>query len=120
MLRIDDNVCRIRVPLVSFTGSTNVGRQVALKVQQRFGRSLLELGDNNALIGAYLLISILLVLCITHSPLSTVAEDADLKMAVRAAVFSCVGTAGQRCTTTRRLILHKKIKDEFLGECKYK
>lgn len=86
-----------RVPLVSFTGSTNVGRQVALKVQQRFGRSLLELGGNNALI---------------------VAEDADLKMAVRAAVFSCVGTAGQRCTTTRRLILHKKIKDEFLGRLK--
>lgn len=53
------------------------------------------------------------------SPLSTVAQDADLEMAVRAAVFSCVGTAGQRCTTTRRLILHKKIKDEFLSGCKY-
>ncbi|KAG7209015.1 hypothetical protein KM043_015181 [Ampulex compressa] len=86
-----------RVPLVSFTGSTNTGRQVALKVQQRFGRSLLELGGNNALI---------------------VAQDADLEMAVRAAVFSCVGTAGQRCTTTRRLILHNKIKSEFLGKLK--
>ncbi|KAH0952717.1 hypothetical protein HN011_009024 [Eciton burchellii] len=86
-----------RVPLISFTGSTNVGRQVALKVQQRFGKCLLELGGNNALI---------------------VAEDADLEMAIRAAVFSCVGTAGQRCTTTRRLILHKKIKNEFLGKLK--
>ncbi|XP_032683990.1 putative aldehyde dehydrogenase family 7 member A1 homolog [Odontomachus brunneus] len=86
-----------RIPLVSFTGSTNVGRQVAVKVQQRFGKSLLELGGNNALI---------------------VAQDADLEMAVRAAVFSCVGTAGQRCTTTRRLILHQKIKQEFLGKLK--
>ncbi|XP_071654003.1 putative aldehyde dehydrogenase family 7 member A1 homolog [Temnothorax longispinosus] len=86
-----------RVPLISFTGSTKVGRQVALKIQQRFGRSLLELGGNNALI---------------------VAQDADLEMAVRAAVFSCVGTAGQRCTTTRRLILHKKIKDDVLGRLK--
>ncbi|XP_020297922.1 alpha-aminoadipic semialdehyde dehydrogenase isoform X2 [Pseudomyrmex gracilis] len=80
---VNDN----RVSLISFTGSTNTGRQVALKVQQRFGKSLLELGGNNALI---------------------LAEDANLEMAVRAAVFSCVGTAGQRCTTTRRLILHKK------------
>ncbi|XP_076645194.1 aldehyde dehydrogenase 7 family member A1 [Halictus rubicundus] len=86
-----------RVPLVSFTGSTNVGKKVALKVQERFGKFLLELGGNNALI---------------------VAQDADLEMAVRAAVFSCVGTAGQRCTTTRRLIIHKKIKDEFLGKLK--
>ncbi|XP_011308702.1 putative aldehyde dehydrogenase family 7 member A1 homolog [Fopius arisanus] len=86
-----------RLPLVSFTGSTKVGREVALKVQERFGKSLLELGGNNALI---------------------VASDADLEMAVRAAVFSCVGTAGQRCTTTRRLILHSKIKDEFLGRLK--
>lgn len=52
---------------------------------------------------------------ITISLLPTVAHDADLEMAVRAVVFSCVGTAGQRCTTTRRLILHKKIKNEFLG-----
>ncbi|KZC12794.1 PREDICTED: putative aldehyde dehydrogenase family 7 member A1 homolog [Dufourea novaeangliae] len=86
-----------RVPLISFTGSTNVGKEVALKVQERFGKFLLELGGNNALI---------------------VAQDAELEMAVRAAVFSCVGTAGQRCTTTRRLILHSKIKNEFLGKLK--
>ncbi|XP_076181815.1 aldehyde dehydrogenase 7 family member A1 isoform X2 [Ptiloglossa arizonensis] len=86
-----------RIPVVSFTGSTNIGRKVALKVQERFGKSLLELGGNNALI---------------------VAQDANLEMAVRAAVFSCVGTAGQRCTTTRRLILHNEIKDEFLGKLK--
>ncbi|KAG8036195.1 hypothetical protein G9C98_004775 [Cotesia typhae] len=83
-----------RLPLISFTGSTAVGREVAIKVQERFGKSLLELGGNNALI---------------------VANDADLEMAVRAAVFSCVGTAGQRCTTTRRLILDSKIKNEFVG-----
>ncbi|KAI4499250.1 hypothetical protein M0802_005510 [Mischocyttarus mexicanus] len=81
-----------RIPLVSFTGSTAVGKQVALKVQERFGRSILELGGNNALI---------------------IAKDADLEMAIRAAVFSCVGTTGQRCTTTRRLILHSKIQKEF-------
>ncbi|XP_008543859.1 putative aldehyde dehydrogenase family 7 member A1 homolog [Microplitis demolitor] len=83
-----------RLPLISFTGSTAVGCQVAVKVQERFGKSLLELGGNNALI---------------------VANDADLEMAVRAAVFSCVGTAGQRCTTTRRLILDSKIKNEFVN-----
>lgn len=56
---------------------------------------------------------------VTVSSLSLiVTQDADLEMAVRAAVFSCVGTAGQRCTTTRRLILHKKIKNEFLGKYK--
>ncbi|XP_012277734.1 putative aldehyde dehydrogenase family 7 member A1 homolog [Orussus abietinus] len=83
-----------RVPLISFTGSTKVGKQVALKVQNRFGKVLLELGGNNAII---------------------VAQDSNLEMAVRGAVFSCIGTAGQRCTTTRRLILHSKIKNEFLG-----
>ncbi|XP_051168268.1 putative aldehyde dehydrogenase family 7 member A1 homolog [Leptopilina boulardi] len=86
-----------RVPLVSFTGSSKVGKEVALKVQNRFGKCLLELGGNNALI---------------------VASDANLEMAIRAAVFSCVGTAGQRCTTTRRLILHKSIKNEFLEKLK--
>ncbi|KAK0084177.1 hypothetical protein PV325_007483 [Microctonus aethiopoides] len=83
-----------RLPMISFTGSTAVGREVALKVQERFGKSLLELGGNNAFIA--------------------VASDADLEMAIRAAVFSCVGTAGQRCTTTRRLILDTKIKNEFV------
>lgn len=86
-----------RVPLVSFTGSTEVGKNVALKVQQRFGKSLLELGGNNAMI---------------------VTPDGNLDMAVQTAVFSCVGTAGQRCTSTRRLILHSRIKDEFLGKLK--
>lgn len=79
-----------RVPLVSFTGSTKVGKQVALMVQERFGRHLLELGGNNAII---------------------VDEDADPEMVVRAALFACVGTAGQRCTTTRRLILHETLYD---------
>lgn len=82
-----------RLPLVSFTGSTNVGKQVALMVQERFGRHLLELGGNNAII---------------------VDEDADPEMVVRAALFACVGTAGQRCTTTRRLILHHTLYDTIL------
>lgn len=60
-----------------------------MEVQKRFGRHLLELGGNNALI---------------------VADDADVDMVVRAAVFACVGTAGQRCTTTRRLIVHDKVR----------
>ncbi|KAB7506375.1 Alpha-aminoadipic semialdehyde dehydrogenase [Armadillidium nasatum] len=74
-----------KVPLVSFTGSTAVGRKVALTVQERFGRHLLELGGNNAIL---------------------VDKSADIDMVVRAALFACVGTAGQRCTTTRRLIIH--------------
>ncbi|KAJ2725576.1 Alpha-aminoadipic semialdehyde dehydrogenase [Coemansia sp. Benny D115] len=82
-----------RLPLVSFTGSTAVGRGVAQAVQQRFGRSLLELGGNNAII---------------------VHADADLDLAVRAVLFAAVGTAGQRCTTARRLLLHQDIHDAFL------
>ena len=70
-----------RLKLVSFTGSTAVGKQVALTVQERFGKHLLELGGNNCLI---------------------VSEDADVEMVVRSAVFAAVGTAGQRCTTLRR------------------
>ena len=69
-----------RMKLVSFTGSTEVGRQVACTVQQRFGKHLLELGGNNALI---------------------VNDDADLDMVIRSATFAAVGTAGQRCTTLR-------------------
>ncbi|XP_064097896.1 alpha-aminoadipic semialdehyde dehydrogenase-like [Macrobrachium nipponense] len=82
-----------RIPLVSFTGSTNVGNKVALMVQERFGRHLLELGGNNAII---------------------VDEDADVEMVVRASLFACAGTAGQRCTTTRRLILHEKVHDAIV------
>merc|ERR1712136_485187 len=86
-----------RVKLVSFTGSTGVGRKVALTVQARFGKVLLELGGNNAIV---------------------VMEDAGLDMVVRASLFACVGTAGQRCTTTRRLILHEKVYDEVLERLK--
>lgn len=81
-----------RLPLVSFTGSTKVGRQVGQTVASRFGKSLLELGGNNAII---------------------VAPDADLDLATRAIVFGSVGTAGQRCTTTRRIIMHKSVADEL-------
>jgi aldehyde dehydrogenase (NAD+) len=78
-----------RVALVSATGSTRMGRQVGPRVAQRFGRSLLELGGNNAVI---------------------VTPSADLELAVRGIVFAAVGTAGQRCTTTRRLIVHESLR----------
>jgi aldehyde dehydrogenase (NAD+) len=80
-----------RVPLVSATGSTRMGRIVAKTVGERLGRSLLELGGNNAII---------------------VTPDADLKMTIIGAVFGAVGTAGQRCTSTRRLIIHESIYDQ--------
>ncbi|GIV85540.1 MAG: aldehyde dehydrogenase [Candidatus Roseilinea sp.] len=82
-----------RLPLISFTGSTEVGRHVAEAVARRLGRTILELGGNNAII---------------------VTEDADLDLAVRAIVFGAIGTAGQRCTTTRRLIVHKAIAPELI------
>jgi len=82
-----------RMKLVSFTGSTSVGRDVAVTVQQRFGKHLLELGGNNALI---------------------VAEDADLDMVIRSATFAAVGTAGQRCTTLRRIIAHESVHDKVV------
>ena len=82
-----------RLPLVSATGSTRMGRRVGEIVAKRFGRSLLELGGNNAII---------------------VAPSADLALAKRAIVFGAVGTAGQRCTSTRRVIVHESIKDEFV------
>lgn len=82
-----------RIPLVSFTGSTNVGREVALTVQSRFGKTILELGGNNAII---------------------ILNDADLSLAIPAIFFAAVGTAGQRCTTARRLIVHEDIYDEVL------
>ncbi len=81
-----------RLPLISFTGSTGVGKRVAEAVAGRFGRSILELGGNNGII---------------------VAADADLDMATRAILFGAVGTAGQRCTSTRRIIAHKTIAAEL-------
>lgn len=81
-----------RVPLISFTGSTKVGRHISETVAKRFGRTILELGGNNAII---------------------VAEDADLDLAVRGILFGAVGTSGQRCTSTRRIIMHENIADEL-------
>ena len=81
-----------RLPLVSFTGSTKVGVHVSRSIAERFGRAILELGGNNAII---------------------VAEDADLDMATRAILFGAVGTAGQRCTSTRRIIMQKGIASEL-------
>ncbi|SDM24554.1 aldehyde dehydrogenase (NAD+) [Modicisalibacter muralis] len=86
-----------RVPLISATGSTRMGREVAPRVAARFGRSILELGGNNAMI---------------------LAPSADLDMAVRAILFSAAGTAGQRCTTLRRLIVHESIHDEVVDRLK--
>lgn len=77
-----------RINLVSFTGSTAVGRKVAEATAERFGKSILELGGNNA---------------------SIVMEDADLEMAVRGSAFGAVGTAGQRCTSLRRLLVHESV-----------
>ena len=82
-----------KIDLVSFTGSTAVGRHVGKIVQERFGRVLLELGGNNCIV---------------------VMDDADLDLAMRSVLFAAVGTAGQRCTTTRRLLLHESIYDQFI------
>lgn len=81
-----------RIPLLSATGSTRMGKAVAGAVAARLGRSLLELGGNNAII---------------------ITPDADLDMALIGAAFGAVGTAGQRCTTTRRLIIHEKVYNKF-------
>jgi aldehyde dehydrogenase (NAD+) len=81
-----------RVPLLSATGSTRMGKAVGAAVGARLGRSLLELGGNNAII---------------------ITENADLDMALVGAVFGAVGTAGQRCTTTRRLIIHESVYEAF-------
>ena len=86
-----------KVPIISATGSTRMGRQVGPRVAERFGRSILELGGNNAMI---------------------VAPSADLEMAVRAICFSAVGTAGQRCTSLRRLIVHESIADDLIAKLK--
>src|SRR5690606_28269468 len=81
-----------RIALVSATGSTRMGKAVAAAVASRLGKSILELGGNNAII---------------------VSQYADLNVALPAAVFGAVGTAGQRCTTTRRLIIHESVYDSF-------
>ncbi|MFT4848651.1 MAG: aldehyde dehydrogenase (NAD+) [Sediminicola sp.] len=90
-----------RIPLISATGSTRMGRIVGATVAQRFGKSLLELGGNNAII---------------------ITPTADLKVVVPGAVFGAVGTAGQRCTSTRRLIIHEtvydKVRDAIVGAYK--
>jgi aldehyde dehydrogenase (NAD+) len=87
-----------RIPLISATGSTRMGRIVGTKVAERFGKALLELGGNNAII---------------------ITPTADLKVVVPGAVFGAVGTAGQRCTSTRRLIIHEsvynKVRDAIVG-----
>ncbi|MCO4859300.1 aldehyde dehydrogenase family protein [Herbaspirillum sp. WGmk3] len=85
------------VPLVSATGSVRMGRKVATVVAERLGRSLLELGGNNAMI---------------------VAPSADLNLALRAITFSAVGTAGQRCTSLRRLFVHSSIHDQVVAQIK--
>ena len=81
-----------RIPLLSFTGSSKVGAIVRGVVEQRFGRTLLELGGNNA---------------------TVVMPDADLDMALKASVFGAVGTCGQRCTSLRRLYIHESVFDSF-------
>ena len=86
-----------RIPMVSATGSCRMGRQVGPIVAQRMGRSLLELGGNNA---------------------SIILEDADMDLALRACVFAAVGTAGQRCTTLRRAIVEESIAGEFTQKLK--
>jgi aldehyde dehydrogenase (NAD+) len=82
-----------RLPLISATGSCRMGRRVGQVVADRIGRCLLELGGNNAVI---------------------IHKDADLDLALRAVLFAAVGTAGQRCTSTRRLIIHREVVDKFL------
>ena len=84
-----------RIPLVSATGSTRMGRIVGQKVASRFGKSLLELGGNNAII---------------------ISESADLKITIIGALFGAVGTCGQRCTSTRRLIIHESIYNEVVSK----
>lgn len=86
-----------RAHVLSFTGSTEVGRQVGQVVQGRFGKSILELGGNNAII---------------------VTDDCDLDLAARAILFAAVGTAGQRCTTTRRLIVQESVYDTLIERLK--
>jgi len=83
------------IPLVSATGSTRMGKELNKEVAGRLGKTILELGGNNAII---------------------ITEHADLDMSLIGAVFGAVGTAGQRCTSTRRLIIHEKIYDQFVAK----
>lgn len=84
-----------RIPLLSFTGSSKIGGIIRGKVEQRFGRVLLELGGNNATI---------------------IMDDANLEMAFKACTFAAVGTCGQRCTSLRRLLIHEKVYDQFVSK----
>ena len=84
-----------RIPLVSATGSTRMGKLLNAAVAERLGKTILELGGNNAII---------------------ISENADLDMSLMGAVFGAVGTAGQRCTSTRRLIIHEKVYDSFVAK----
>ena len=90
-------VSDVRMPLISATGSTRMGRQVGPVVAERFGKCILELGGNNAII---------------------VAPSADLDMAIPGIVFGAVGTAGQRCTSTRRIIAHESVYDDLVARLK--
>jgi len=87
---IDDK----RLNLISFTGSTAIGKGVASSVAGRFGRTILELGGNNAVV---------------------IMDDADLEVAIRSVLFAAAGTAGQRCTSLRRLLVHEKVYDRFVA-----
>ncbi len=88
----DDLFKDVNIPLVSFTGSTKIGRQAGRLVGERLGRTILELGGNNAII---------------------ITPAANMELALRAVVFGAVGTAGQRCTSTRRIIVHESLFEEF-------
>jgi len=94
----DDFISDKRIPLFSVTGSTAVGKHVGQVVGQRLGKTILELGGNNAVI---------------------VSDSADLDMAIPSIVFGAVGTAGQRCTSTRRVIIHEKVYDEVKDRLLY-
>ena len=83
-----------RIPLVSFTGSTTMGRHVSSTVSERFGKTILELGGNNAII---------------------IDETANMDLVIPAVVFGSVGTAGQRCTSTRRIIINENIHEDFIN-----
>jgi len=88
----DDFFTDKNIPLISFTGSTKIGKKVGRLVGERLGKSILELGGNNAII---------------------ITPEADMEMALRAVVFGAVGTCGQRCTSTRRIIVHDSIFEDF-------